>query len=150
MSDDLYRCSCGKGFKTVQGLAGHKRFCTMVTQGGKENTDESLQRLSKLEKNCQENFQLCERLLIRMDKVEERTDDIERKISKLEGKIELLIGYVCPAGRNNVGVNSSRIFELTTQFSNLKSEIQANQGKFEREIKGWVWNVIPEHLRPKF
>ncbi len=51
MPEDLYRCSCGKGFKTAQGLAGHRRFCEkgVDRSGAKESLAELAQRLSELE-----------------------------------------------------------------------------------------------------
>lgn len=137
MAVDLYRCTCGKTFKTAQGLAGHKRFCEKAMQKpvAKESVEEWAQRFSKMEKNYEELSDLYTGLF-------ERLND-------LEGNVNQLIQFVCPDGRNHIGVNSSRIIELTAQLSALKSEMDTSQKKLEREIKGWVWNIIPERFRPK-
>lgn len=137
MKGNLYRCSCSKAFKTAQGLAGHQRFCKkIVRQSGAEvSVAEWAQKFSDL----QENYEL----LLSLYK-----GSIER-LNDLEGKINTLLQYVCPTGRNFVVVNSNRIIELSAQISALKSEMDTSQKKFEREIKGWVWNVIPERFRPK-
>jgi hypothetical protein len=137
MTEDLYRCSCGKGFKTAQGLAGHKRFCKEVTHlpEAEEHIKGLLPRFSKLEQDYEELSQLYEGSLDRLN--------------QLEKKVDLVAGYVCPAGRNLVGVTGSRIIELSGRLSALESEMDASQKEFEREIKAWVWNVIPEPFRPK-
>ena len=133
----LYQCTCGKAFKTAQGLAGHKRFCQKALQKpvARESVEEWAQRFSKLERNYEELSDLYTGLF--------------ERLNELEGNVNQLIQFVCPAGRNHVGVNSSRIIELTAQFSALKSEMDTSQKKLEREIKGWVWNIIPERFRPK-
>lgn len=138
MTQDLYRCSCGKGFKTAQGLAGHKRFCQEGVRPPKpeQHVEELLSRFSKLEQNYRELSRQHEGSLKRLD--------------DLNGKVNLLINYVCQGGINLVGVHSSRIIELTGQLYDLKSEMKTSQEKFEREIKGWVWQVIPEQFRPPF
>jgi hypothetical protein len=138
MAEELYRCtSCGKGFKTAQGLAGHKRFCQKVGHQSQTETGvaELRQRISNLEDKCKILSQQYTGLL-------ERLNDLDKKVN-------LLIDFVCPAGKNIVGVHSSRIIEFSGRLSALKSEMDTSQKKLEREIKGWVWNIIPEHLRPK-
>jgi len=137
MAVDLYRCTCGKAFKTAQGLAGHKRFCEKAVQKpvARESVEEWAQRFSKLEKNH--------------EVLSNQYTGLLERLNKIEGNVNQLIQYVCPAGRNHVAVNSSRIIELTAQISALKSEMDTSQKNLEREIKGWVWNVIPERFRPK-
>jgi len=137
MAVDLYRCTCGKAFKTAQGLAGHKRFCEKAVQKpvARESVEEWAQRFCKLEKN----YEVLSNLY---------TGSLNR-LKQLEKKVNLLIDFVCPSGRNIVGVNSSRIMEFSAQLSALKSEVDTSQKKLEREIKGWVLNVIPESFRPK-
>lgn len=137
MAVDLYRCTCGKTFKTAQGLAGHKRFCEKAVQKPVvgESVEDWAQRFSRLEKNYEALSNLYAGLL-------ERLND-------LEGTRNTLLAFVCPSGVNLVGVNSSRINKLSAQLSDLKSEMDTSQKTLEREIKGWVWNVIPEHFRPK-
>jgi len=137
MAVDLYRCTCGKTFKTAQGLAGHKRFCEKAVQKPvvRESIEEWEQRFSKLEKN----YEVLSNLY---------TESLER-LNEIERNVNQLIQFVCPTGRNLVAVNLSRTIELTAQLSALKSEMDSSQKDLEREIKGWVWNVIPERFRPK-
>ena len=137
MAENSYRCSCGKVFKTAQGLAGHKRFCKKDVRqsGAEESVAEWTQKFSEL----QENYELLSNLYT----------ESTRRLNELERKSNLLVQYVCPSGRNLIGVNSSKIIELSSQISALESEMDTSQKQFEREIKGWVWNVIPERFRPK-
>ena len=133
----IQNCTCGKTFRTAQGLAGHKRFCEKAVQklGAGESVGEWAQKFSKLEKNYEALSGLYAGSL--------------KRLNELEGTINTLLRFVCPGGANLVGVNSSRIIELSAQLSALKSEVDTSQKKLEREIKGWVWNVIPERFRPK-
>ena len=137
MAENSYRCSCGKVFKTAQGLAGHKRFCNKAERrsGAEESVAEWAQKFSEL----QENYEALSDLYA----------ESAQKLNELEGRVNTLLQFVCPTGRNLVGVNSSKIIELSSQLSALKAEMDASQEKLEREIKGWVWNVIPERFRPK-
>lgn len=138
MAEELYRCtSCGKGFKTSQGLAGHKRFCQKVEHQSQTETGvaELRQRISNLEDNYKILTQQYTGLLERLGNLKERVD--------------LLLQFVCPDGRNHVGVNSSRIIELTHKIDVVQEDMIKKEKTFEREIKGWVWQVIPEQFRPK-
>lgn len=137
MPKNSYRCDCGKVFKTAQGLAGHQRFCKKAVRQSEseENIAEWEQKLSELEKSY--------RML------SDQYAGSLKRLNRLEELVNLLIGYVCPGGKNLVGVNSSRIIELTYEVSVAKKEVLSNQQAFEKEIKGWVWNVIPERFRPK-
>ena len=112
MPKNLYRCDCGKVFKTAQGLAGHQRFCkkTVSRSEAEENVTEWEQRISKLEKSYR---MLSEQYAVALNKV-----------NKLEELVNLLIGYVCPAGINLVGVCSSRIIELSREIDKVKEKAQ--------------------------
>jgi hypothetical protein len=138
MAEELYRCtSCGKGFKTAQGLAGHKRYCQKVgDQSQKEaGVAELRQRISNLEEKYKTLSQ-------------QYTGSLER-LDNLKELVDLLIHYVCPGGKNYVGINSSRIIELSHQVDVAQKDLIQREKTFEREIKGWVWTVIPEQFRPK-
>jgi hypothetical protein len=137
MPKNSYRCDCGKVFKTAQGLAGHQRFCkkTVRQSGAEGSVAEWAQKFSEIEENYESLLNLCEGLI--------------NRLKELEKKVDLVTGYVCPAGKNLVGVTASRIIELSGRLSALKSEMDTSQKKLEREIKGWVWDVIPERFRPK-
>ena len=97
MTQDLYRCSCGKGFKTAQGLAGHKRFCNEVTRLPKaqEHVEELQSRFSALEQKYNQLSRMYQESL--------------KKYEQLEEKVNLLIEFVCPDGKNYVGLHSRRI-----------------------------------------
>lgn len=137
MPKNSYRCECGKVFKTAQGLAGHQRFCKKTIR--RPEVDESIpewkQRFSELEKSCKT--------------LSDQHAAALKKVNRLEELVNLLVGYVCPGGKNFVGVNSSRIIELSFEIDKAKKEMQSSQLAFTREIKSWVWNVIPEQFRPK-
>lgn len=138
MAENPYRCSCGKTFKTAQGLAGHQRFCRKASQPSvaKESVSEWEQRFSKLQQNYQAlSVQNAESL---------------KKLNRLEELVNQLVQYVCPDGRNWVGINASRTIELANEVAKAKAEMEASQKKFEKEIKAWVWEVIPERFRPKW
>ena len=131
MREDLYRCSCGRGFKTAQGMAGHRRFCTKASDEARTGTgDEELQqRLSALEGRL--GTLLTEHYTL--------TD----AVNELEQSIETLASYVCPVGKNLIGVNSSRIIKMVSDIAKAEEEMRRSQQDFERNIKGYVNAVLP-------
>ncbi len=130
MPMSTYRCECGKVFKTAQGLAGHRRFCTKTVRPAKadDSIPEWEQKLSDLEK--------------RYKLLSDQYAAALKKVDKLEELVNLLVGYVCPAGRNLVGVCSSRIIQLTQEIDEAKKEMSTNQKTFEKELTNFVYSTI--------
>jgi hypothetical protein len=138
MADDMYRCtSCGKGFKTAQGLAGHKRYCQKV--GHQAQTETGVAELQQRFSNLEDKYKM----------LSQQYAGSLKRLDNLKELVDLLIGYVCPGGKNHVGINSSRIIELSHKVDVAQNEMSQREKAFEREIKGWVWTVIPEQFRPK-
>ncbi len=137
MTGNSYRCSCGKVFKTAQGLAGHQRFCQKVVEKPKaeEHLKEWEQRLSDLERSC--------------NRLQDLYAGALKKQNELERRVNLLIGYVCPGGENLVGINSSRIIKFSGEIDHVKKELLKNQEAFGEELWAKVWYLIPEQFRPK-
>lgn len=130
MPKNAYRCDCGKVFKTAQGLAGHQRFCKKTERQprGEENAAEWERRLSELDKSY--------RIL------SNQYAAVLKKINKLEELVDLLIGYVCPAGKNLVGVYNYQFFQLTQDVAKVKEEMVSRQRAFEKEIQNFVYSIL--------
>lgn len=137
-----FRCDgCGRGFKSSQGLASHQLYCKKVQAPVKSR---------------QPLLPAGEDLKALKDKLLGEIQARDETIETLSTQVEYLLQAVSPAGKNLVGVCSSRIIELTARVADLAKRIDAQKGEtareletLEREIKGWVFNVIPETWRPK-
>ena len=133
-----FTCSgCGRSFKRASGLATHKRSCKKAPdQKTKEAAGETLHRLDELEVN--------------VESLSARVTELGDKVRRMDELVELVVGYVCPTGRNLVGVTSQRVIELSRQVAALEESIPAlrteladDQAKWNRELKGWLVNVLP-------
>jgi len=121
MAEDFVCPSCGRKLRSAQGLGNHRLHC-----GKTVNQVEPAAELN------------------------DRISRLEEQVVGLKQSVELLVQYVvAPSGKNLVGINSNRIIQLSAAVTSAREDLNKREKNFEREIKGWVWSVIPEQFRPK-
>lgn len=106
-----FTCSgCGRSFKRASGLATHRKSCKKAPDQKKE-AGETLHRLDELEVN--------------VESLSARVTELGDKVRRMDELVELVVGYVCPSGRNLVGVTSQKVIELSRQVAALEESIPA-------------------------
>lgn len=145
----MFICSrCGRDdFRSRQGLVSHQKVCNQA----------------KVQETRVEDHRL-EELTGKIGLLDAEVKDLDHQVRKLVEFHTVPQGvslsghhknYFVPEGfkasreENPVVVLSARVTELSARLGNLDSQMVCRQQTFERELKGWIWGVIPEAWRPK-